>query len=118
MLAHDFICTKTENITFALQYYPQKRLLREEMKHVSVKDRWIREYHRFFDGLLLFSDGLEKKVNRLEYYGITLIPPESSRELLERIKKEGFLARMKLRKLVNLLCYASTNCLFIVHYGI
>lgn len=118
MLAHDFICVKKDNIPFAKQYYPDEQLLTEEMKHITVKDKWIIKYRLLFENLLLYNKDFGKESNRLVYYGITLIPPESSRVLLKRIKKEGLITRIRLRKLAIILSYSSTNNYFVVHWGI
>ena len=118
MLAHDFISTKVENISYALQYYPEKRLLTKEMRVVAIKDKWIRKYFAFFRNLLFYNNSLEEPVNCLMYYGKTIIPFESSRELLKRIKRESIITRIRLRNLVDILEYSSVNCFYIVHIGI
>ncbi len=117
MLAHDFICTKEENIPVALNFFPEKKLLKAEMKHITVKDKWIREYYKLFNGLTLYNCS-GRKINSLAYYGITLIPPESCLMLLKRIKHKGFMIRIRLNKLICILSYSLDNHLFIVHWGI
>ena len=118
MPVHDFICTKKEHIPDALQFYPEKQLLGSEMRHIAVKDLWVRKYGDLFADLKCFSNSLDRETDRLAYHGITIMPPESGRKLLRRIRQKEWMARMRFAKLQKLLRISSDQDYYIVHFGI
>ena len=118
MLSHDFISVSEENIPSALNYYPNRKLTGKGTRIVKIKDKIILKNIAIFNGVEIFTESGGQSINRLDYYGCSVIPPNSCLALYNKIRKTTLFERTKLWKLSKILRYSISNNYYIVHYGI
>ena len=118
MLSHDFISVSEENITSALNYYPNMKLTGKETRIVKIKDKIILKYITIFNDVDIFIKLSGQSINRLNYYGCSVIPPSSCLVLYNKIRKTTLFKGIKLWKLSKILRYSISNNYYIVHHGI
>ena len=80
---------------------------------ISVDDRMILPIVTKLGVIKTYWISLDRAEYGLNYYGVTLIPPESSGTFAELISGNRSLSR-----LTELLLEASRNDKFVIHYGI
>ncbi len=88
-------------------YSPQK------YNCITVDDRYILNIAESLRILKCYWHTLDRPENGLAYYGITLIPPESTKQFLEIISEKP-----ELNDLASLLWEAVSSDKFVIHYGI
>ena len=81
MLSHDFISVSEENITSALNYYPNRKLTGKETRIVKIKDKIILKYIAIFNDVDIFIKLSGQSINRLNYYGCSVIPPSFNKQI-------------------------------------
>ena len=80
---------------------------------ISVDDRMILPIVTKLSIIKTYWISLNNAEYGLNYYGVTLIPPESSRTFAELVS-----GNRSLSQLTELLLEASRNDKFVIHYGI
>ena len=90
MLSHDFISSSKENIVNALNYYPSKTLVGEEMKIAVIRDGLLLSIITLFNDVEIYDGVGKPPIYKLNYYGASIIPPTSCFILYKKIKKLSF----------------------------
>lgn len=84
---------------------------------VIVSDDFILENNIHIDKVKMHCQYLGNMINGLDYYGITIIPPDTAKEL-----KKELLGQCQdscdLRKLINVLDKAIESQCYVIHFGI
>lgn len=85
----------------------------EKYSCISVNDDYIAPLLEEISGIEFYWHTVDFKAKGLAYYGITLIPPESTEQLISVLDKNPQLANLK-----ELLTKAKQENKFIIHFGI
>ncbi len=90
---------------------------------ISIADEYINLLIPLTWDISTYSDGLFRKYSGLDHYGVTLIPPESLTQFIERIEKHQKTRTEKdeynaLGRLIALLKKAKKKNGYVISYGI
>ncbi len=123
-MKHCFISVHKNDINVALNYYKNPELLVAKKHEIAwLNDKFVLRYKELFLNINVYVQKLSNKDSKLDYYGRTIIPVETVREIKERVSANKRLywnskINREVRGFMRLLENAIDNNYFIVHLGV
>lgn len=122
---HCFILTTKEDVPLALDYYMNCKANNKKniRKICFVPDSFVLQHKELFMDIEVFVQNFDKKGNKLDYYGKTIIPPESVALIKNKFDTKASLIlkskyNPKIRKFYKLLQNSINSQEYVVHLGI